>query len=180
MQISLYPSSLPKELVGSVQSLLDRNFGVQSEEDKITHYAEPVEWVICFEDGQPVGLVKLFLRDCELRDQQILIGGIGGVCVDEEFRGQGIAKLMMEKAKEELGKMKCGVAMLCTDLSDKKFVELYSNFGFIRLEKDHLYQDKNGHTRSCSDAMVAPINSAEKIDLIKNSPEPINIGQGEF
>lgn len=184
MEIKTYNFPLEGELKKRVENLLSENFPVKEPEiakwSKNTHYSNPVEYILYFDEDKLIGAQNIFLREIEFEGQKVLIGGLGGLCVNEAYRGKGIAQKLLSSAMEEMRKLNCDIGMLFTDVTNPRFQKLYGKFGFVVLGREYSLTDKNGQVQKDTSCMIAPINSEEKFNLILNSKQTPHIGAGEW
>jgi predicted N-acetyltransferase YhbS len=122
----------------------------------------------------------IFLREVSFENQNVLIGGLGGLCVDEKYRNQGIATKLLSEAMEILKELNCDISILFTDIDYPPYVKLYGRFGFVLLGREYCFMDRVGKTKTNNNAMIAPVNSTDKYNLILDSKEILNIGAGEW
>lgn len=185
--IKIFKYPLKKETGEKVEKILDENFGLGAgkdsrvvEESKNTHYSNPAEYILCFDGEKLIGIQNIFLREVKFENQKILIGGLGGLCVDKDYRGHGIAKELLQNGIGELKKLNCDIGMLFTDIHNPKFQKLYGQFGFVVLERDYTFLDKLNNMHTDNYAMIAPANSEEKFNLVLYSQEILHLGAGEW
>jgi len=187
MEIKIFNYPLSGELSEKVEKILDENFGLKAgrdqrvlEENKNIYFSHPERYILCFDNKNIVGVQNIFLRETEFRGQKILIGGLGGLCVDKKYRGRGIAKELLQKATEELKKMNCDIGMLFTEVDNPRFKKLYGQFRYVILGREYSYLDKKGERHTGNAGMIALVNSEEKFNLVLNSKEVLHVGGGEW
>jgi ribosomal protein S18 acetylase RimI-like enzyme len=113
--------------------------------------------------------------------KQIVVGGLGGVGVQKEFRGRGISTQMLAKAREILDQSDCDIAFLGTDLNDPQMLKIYGRIGFVPLNKAFRYVGRSGKLYEDKESgMIAPIHSQKLFEEILKSKEPFNIGVGTW
>lgn len=67
-------------------------------------------------------------------------GYIGMLSVEDEYRGLGIAKKLIEESISlMIEKYQCDEITLETEVMNEKAIRLYENFGFIRIKRLHRY-----------------------------------------
>lgn len=142
-----------------------------SEKDQIGHH-------IALVDGKLAGVVLALKRNIQYHGKDILLGGIGGVAVIDKYRRRGIASMLIKSAMEQLKEEECDIAYLCTDTS--KLAPLYAPFGFVKLKKQYTLLGRSGKRYYEWDGMIAPVNSQEIFEEVLNSPEPLDIGVGNW
>lgn len=184
MKIETFTYPLRDELKERVENLLNENFPVKSPEisewSKNTHYSSPVEYILYFDGEKLIGAQNIFLREIEFEGQKMLIGGLGELCVNEAYRGQGIAQKLLSTAMEKMRGLNCDIGMLFTDVTNPRFQKLYGKFGFVVLGREYSLTDRNGQVQKDTSCMIAPVNQEEKFNLILNSQEILHIGAGEW
>ncbi|MBI4157623.1 GNAT family N-acetyltransferase [Candidatus Woesebacteria bacterium] len=129
------------------------------------------------DNNKIVGMLSLFKRNIEFEGENILLGGMGGVCVTKAFRGKGIATEMLKKGIEILKKE--GVEIACLNVDRKKGVYgLYEKLGFRFIGRDISFEDVNGKIKYDNSSMFMPINSEEKYQKVMNSKTTFHQGRG--
>jgi peptide alpha-N-acetyltransferase len=89
--------------------------------------------LLALHDGKVVGNI---ICKVEPHRNVRIRGYIGMLSVDDEYRGLGIAKQLIEKAIFlMIEKYKCDEITLETEVINKKALKLYENFGFIRVKR---------------------------------------------
>lgn len=187
LEIKTYQYPLLDGLQKEVDQLSDKSFGLaagktpeQIAEGKIGHYSTPAECIMAFTDGQLIGVQKIYTRKISFGGEEIFVGGLGGLCVDKKYRGQGVASQLLFEAKNELGKLGCDIGLLFTDVGNPRYTKLYGQFGYVVLDREYSFIDKLGKMQKYKAAMISPIKSLEKFNLLINSNEIPHIGAGEF
>lgn len=128
--------------------------------------------------GEIVGVVILLKRNLRYRGKQLILGGIGGVCVNENYRRKGLASNLLKIAVEKLKDEKCDLVYLCTDTD--KLANLYKPFGFKKLETQYTYLGKSGKRYYEWGGMIAPITSSSLFKQILDNKESFDIGIGNW
>ena len=167
------PSELEKEskALDALCFRLDDHTPEQMQEiyDKYGSEVNRFKYIFAFEGNMLVGQLILLKRHIHFQGKEILLGGIGGVCTHPDFQRQGIATKLLQTAMNELKKANCDIAYLCTDIT--KLGKLYGQVGFVPLNHNYKFTGKSGKEYIKSDAMIAPINSAEIFEEVLNSKE---------
>ena len=127
-----------------------------------------------------VGFATVSSRQLERNGTAIMLGGLGDVCTDPEWRHQGIASAVSAAAVEEMKRMGCDMAYLCAAVNDPGMVRLYGQSGFVPLRRPHTYFGKSGRLYEDNDAMIAPICSPAVFNEVLTSSEPFHIGTGNW
>lgn len=187
IEIKHYIYPLSETLKIETEKLLKESFGVASDADpkriqakKENHYTTPVECLLAFLNDELIGIQMIFLRNIIFENQPILIGGLGGLCVKKEYRNQGIAKKLLSAAVTRMQNLSCDISMLFTNIHNPRYIKLYGMFEFAPLHREYSFINKSGELRTAKSAMIAPINSKEKYNLITNSTNLVHIGDGEW
>ena len=128
-------------------------------------------------EGSIVGLAGLFKRTVEFDGKRVILGGIGGICVQEDMRKKGIASKLIDKGLEVLRNKKCDVACLNTDLS-KTVYKLYEKIGFTLMKRKISFEDIHGNIRYDTGTMFIPLCSKQKYDCIMKSKKIFHYGKG--
>ncbi len=158
----------------------DRTPEKQAEHDDRFSGKKDIDKAVCaIEDGHIIGAVTTLKRTIPFEGKNIVLGGIGAVCTHPDKRRQGVSSKLLKASMEQLRKDGCDVAYLCTDVHEEG-VWLYSPVGFVPLVKPHTYLGLSGKRYTDTDGMVAAINSPEIVKRILESPEPFDIGTGNW
>ncbi len=183
IKILSYPLS-DEFLKQEVEKLLHESFNTSPraniQEVKDAHYSAPAEYILISKNTELVGIQMIFLREAVFENQHIIIGGLGGLCVKEEFRGRGIARQLLSIAMEEMKRLSCDISMLFTNVHNPQYVKLYNTYGFQILDREYMFINRVGKVCKAKSAMIAPINSNEKYNILLNSDSIIDIGAGEW
>jgi predicted acetyltransferase len=151
-----------------------------SEDDLLTqddrYGTKPQGYVVGYENNKIIGVVNLLKRTINFKNKNITLGGFGGVCVDLKHRRQGVALNLLTKGIEELKKMNCDIAFLCTNIP--KLGPLYSKVGFVPLNKNYKATALSGKIYLDKSGMIAPINSPEIFKEVLNSTNTFDL-QGQ-
>lgn len=145
------------------------------EADKFCSKRNEIGFVLSFDADELIGAVVILKRRLK---NQLILGGIGGVCVKPRFRRQSVATKMLKIAMINLKKEKCDLVYLCTDV--RKLKNLYAAVGFTPLNRPHTFLGKSGKRYTEHDAMIAPVNSPEKFKAVLNDNKPFDIGRGNW
>lgn len=150
----------------------------ESKEVEEKYFSVPHAILLAYENDDIVGRIYLHKREIKLGKNTILLGGIGGVCTHKDKRHQGMATLMLEKSMDVLRKWKCDVAYLCTNID--KLGKLYTNVGFVPLNKKYTFRGKSGKLYEENSGMIAEVNSAELFDEIMDPKTKVYLGEGNW
>jgi predicted N-acetyltransferase YhbS len=148
----------------------------QAEAEKC-FFAEPFGFLFASEDGMTVGQSELFIRKVSFEDRQVLLGGIGGVCVTGSMRNKGVGTQMVQRCVEILTEKRCEVACLNADIKGHPY-GLYHRLGFKVMERKVSFEDIDGRVRYDGSEMFLPLCSSETFDLIMKSDTTFHMGKG--
>lgn len=181
MEINIHPV-LTGDIKAQVDELLDETFGEKSgkspEElaaNRDKFYATPYAWVVGTIDGVVVGSVELYLSRIRYQGVPIILGGLGGVNVKASFRGRGLSSPLVKRGMTELAASGVDVAYLCCNYDDSKIFHLYGSAGYVIYKKPVIVVGKSGRIYPQEWAMLAPVGSREKFDLLFNSPDGFSL-----
>lgn len=170
--------NLTHEQIQQVEGLAHECFGdIAPQEIQEDFIAESFGKVLTYEEDNLVGMLNLFKRTVVFENEEVILGGMGAICVTEFARGQGIATQMMEKGLEILKEQNVDIACLNVD-REKEAFKLYEKLGFKFLNRDISFEDINGKIKYDSDSMFIPINSPEKFEKVMNSKTVFHQGKG--
>ncbi len=188
MKITLY-KTVPKLLENTVKKLSEDCFPMtgKSKKEIATHkdkfdpsVADYIGHILAFDNSELIGRVIILKRKVVYGRNDLILGGIGGVCARSDKRRGGIATKLLTRAMKELNKAGCDVAYLCTNVDNPGMVKLYKQAGFVVLGKPHTYLGKSGKLYEDKDGMLAPVNSQEIFDGIMSSNKTFYIGLGNW
>ncbi len=137
------------------------------------YYSKPKAYVVAYEGDQMVGCINLLERSITFDGEDVLLAGIGGVCVHFDFRGRGIAKEMLRKGFEQFKIWNCDIAYLCTD--PERLGKMYASVGFIALNRKYKFTGKSGKEYIHDGAMIAPVNSGAKFHKVLGSTTMLDL-----
>lgn len=141
--------------------------------EKFTFKEDIFKYVIAFLGEKPVGYIRLFRRNINLKGRKVVLGGIGGVCTDPQEQRKGIATKMLQVAVKKLKKANCDIAYLCTNIP--KLENLYGQVGFVPLSRPYTFVGKSGKKHIDDDGMIAPINSQKTFQEILEDTDPFDL-----
>lgn len=150
---------------------------VSHEEIEEDFIAKSFACIIAYKNGAVVGTLRLFKRLNDFEGRKFTLGGLGGVCVTQKERGQGIASKMCQGGLIKLKEEGCDVACLNVDLI-KKVYGLYEKLGFKFMEREFSFTNSKGVKKYDTGTMFIPLNSKEVYDLIMRSKETFHYGVG--
>jgi predicted acetyltransferase len=136
----------------------------------------PFSYVIGCEGDRIIGVVNLLKRKIKFKEQNITLGGFGGVCTHAEFRRQGIARKLLQEGMKVLKKNKCDIAFLNTD--PKRLGSLYGNVGFVPLPRKYKATGASGKIYLSEAGMIAPVCSKKIFELVLKDTEVFDL-QGQ-
>jgi predicted acetyltransferase len=179
--------NLSEEIKTQVNRLLDECFGAESrltsqqlDVQKDKFFSIPIAYLLAIENNLVIGVVKLYKREISYLEEKIILGGFGGVCTAKNKRRRGVATALLKKGMQELKSHGCDIAYLCTDVDDPGMLTLYSQVGFVPLNKPYTYLGKSGKRYTEEDGLIAPVKSKDKYNLVMDGKEIFDIGIGNW
>lgn len=184
MELKLFPK-LTDDLAASVDQFIAQNFYKEGErtpellgEEEEKFYSQPKAWLLVFENDQIIGTTALHQRKIQFDNKDVVLGGIGRVCTRKGRRRQGIAVKMLEEAVKTLRKWACDMVFLCANV--KESGNLYTQGGFVPLNKPYTYTGRSGKLYEESNGMIASINSYEIFEEVLHSARKLHLGLGNW
>lgn len=182
MKVSIFVKQNPslselKEYQNFSDKNWDEHYHVKDEEEE-NFFDRPKIVILAYLKNQLVGLLNIHVKNIIIENEQFLLGGIGGVVTDKEFRRKGIAIKILNKAIRVLKSNNFDIAMLCTDIS--KLGALYKRVGFVPLGKSYYFISKSGKEKAEQSGMIAPVKSQRIFRKIMLTKETINVGISNF
>jgi GNAT superfamily N-acetyltransferase len=184
MRLEIF-SELADGLAESVKRFIAENFYAEGgrtpellEEEAEKFYSQPKAWLLAFEEEQLRGTTALHQRKIQFHKKDMVLGGIGRVCVRKDQRRQGIAALMLEEALNTLREWGCDIAYLCANIRESG--DLYAKVGFVPLNKPYTYNGQSGKLYEEINGMIAPVNSPNIFEAILRSEEKLHLGPGNW
>lgn len=184
MRLNLF-FELSGDLARSVEQFIFDNFYAEGErtqkllaEEEEKFYSRPKAWLLAFENERLIGTTALHQRKVQFENKAIILGGIGRVCTQKDRRRQGIATQILEEAVKTLRKWDCDMAFLCANV--KESGDLYSQVGFVPLNKPYTYSGRSGKLYEESNGMIAPLNSQEIFKMVLHSAQKLHLGPGNW
>jgi predicted GNAT family N-acyltransferase len=178
-------SLMEKKVIKLRKSVPDSKGRIRTREEEAVHRdkycsdGDIVRWILAFEQEDLIGMAAVFRRDIKFNEKQISLGGIGKMRVRQDRRRRGIASEIMNKAMDELIKLSCDVAFLCTNI-DSFLRVFYEKYGFILLNKQYTYLSRSGKRYLERNGMLAPIKSENIFQEILRENKPFDIGIGNW
>lgn len=150
------------------------------EHRRLLYFSQPFAHILLKDNKRLISYLRVFVRTASWKNKPIMIGGIGSVATDQEYRGKGIATRLLEKARWVLGEKHVDFALLQT--YTPKGGKLYDRVGFYLANKGYTFLDANNklHTVKEKDVMVAPVKNSEILKEILDSKELLHIGRGDW
>ena len=184
MRLEIFPE-LTEDLAESVKLFIAENFYAEGErtpellkEEVEKFYSQPKAWLLAFEKDQIIGTTGLHQRKIQFNNKDIVLGGIGNVCVRKDQRRQGTAAQMLKEAVKTLKGWGCDVAYLCADI--KESGDLYTKVGFVPLNRPYTFHGQSGKLYEDINGMIAPIKSPSVFEEILRSEEKLHLGPGNW
>ena len=129
--------------------------------------------IFAVEDDTVIGQVKLYKRWITFSYASLLIGGLGGIAVQDHRLEQDISTELMRRGIKQLRKDECTLIFM-SPASDS-----LANLGFRRLKMGVTFKDRTGHREFNNSVMVSNgillKDTVRKIALVD---EYIDIGVG--
>lgn len=176
--ILVKPGEFSPDQQSGLAQLNQECFGdVQPTEIADNFIAEPFAYLFAMVNEQFISRVALFKRTVQFGGQDILVGGIGGVCVTTLHRHHGIASSMIKRALVILRGEACDVACLNVDLT-KNTYHLYEKLGFTLMERDISFENIRGEMIHEEGTMFISLASPEKYHLLMTSSLTFHYGRG--
>ena len=184
MKVKLY-QKISEGLTRNVDQFIAEHFYKKAErtpkllaEEEEKFYSEPRAWILVFEKDQIIGTTALHQRKIQFNNQDIILGGIGRVCIRKDRRRQGVAALMLKDAVKTLKRWGCDVAYLCANT--KESGALYERVGFVPLSKSYTYHGRSGKMYEECNGMISPLNSPGIFKEILASKQKLHLGPGNL
>ena len=184
MEVKFFPE-LTDDLARSIKQFIADNFYAERErtpelleDEEEKFYSQPKAWLLIFEKDQIIGTTALHQRKIQFNNKDIVLGGIGRVCVRKDQRRQGTATQMLKEAVKTLKEWGCDVVYLCANI--KESGALYSKEGFVPLNRPYTYYGQSGKLYEGINGMIAPINSLDVFEEILRSEEKLHLGHGNW
>jgi ribosomal protein S18 acetylase RimI-like enzyme len=164
-----------KELILKLQKECFSDVDRQSiEEDFI---AKSFARIFALKGGEIVGMLSLFKRNIIFSGKKIILGGLGGACVAEEFRRRGVATRMLKKGLEILRQERCDIVCLNADL-EKQAYKLYEKVGFKLMKRRISFENSKGKIKFDTGTMFTPVCSKQIYDFVMKSKKTFHYGRG--
>ena len=148
--------------------------------DRDKFCSTPYAHLLAIENNNVIGANSLFKREINYNGEKIILGGFGGLFTIREKRKKGVATILLKIGMEELKRLNCDIAFLCTDVENPDMVKLYSQFGFVLLGKSYTFLGKSGTRYTKFDGMIAPVKSKNKFNYILEGKTSLDIGTGNW
>jgi len=182
---------IPDNLVNQVDRRLEENGSnnrIKTEtssnewsKERFVNKKDRFKYIIALSRNKVIGIIIVWKRSVQYRSKPIVVGGLGAVGVQKDFRGKGIATKMLTLVRETLDHSDCDIAFLGTDVEDLQMLKIYGRIGFVPLHKAFIYTGRSGKLYEDVDSgMIAPIHSQELFKEILKDAEPFNIGIGTW
>ena len=139
--------------------------------------AESFARILACSNGKLIGHLRLFKRRVEFEKREVILGGIGGVCVSESMRERGIATRLVRKGLQVLKHEKVDIACLNADLS-RAGDKFYEKLGFTLMNRKISFEDIGGRLRYDDGTMFIPVCSKEIYQRIMDGKKTLHYGRG--
>jgi predicted GNAT family N-acyltransferase len=162
----------------AMKGLLMRCFSDVSQDDVDECFiAQSFARVLAYEETKLVGHLRLFERRVVFDGKDVVLGGLGGVCVSESMRHKNIGTRLMEEGIRILREKGCDVACLNTDLK-KTASEFYEKIRFRLMNRQVSFEDVHRRIRYDTGTMFIPICSREIYDYLMDNDKIFHYGKG--
>ena len=176
---------LPEKLQKELRQFELENFYREEErtpeylaKEKDKYFSVPEAWLLVFEGAQIIGSIKLHKRNVKFNKKNIILGGLGGVCIRKDKRRLGIASMMIEEGMKTLREWGCDIAYLCANLEESG--SLYPQAGFVSMKKPYTYYGQSGKLYEETNGMIAPVESLDLFKEILSSEQKLHLGKGNW
>lgn len=179
MKASFVPvSQLTSTHQQAVNKLNKECFGdVDPQEVTENFIAKPFGYIFATDKSEIIGRLALFKRHIKFANQDIILGGMGGVCVSTIYRHRGVATTMLQHGLSVLRHEGCDIACLNVDL-EKKIYGVYEKLGFRMMEREISFENIHGEVIPEHGTMFIPICSTTIYNVIMDSTETFHYGKG--
>ncbi|MFW5702927.1 MAG: GNAT family N-acetyltransferase [Candidatus Dojkabacteria bacterium] len=129
--------------------------------------------------GHLVGTVWLYEKFGRVGQEHFKVLGIGGVCIHKKYRGQGIAKELLEMGlASELAKSS-DFALLTTELDETG--GLYEKVGFVELKGGYYYTTNISNQRNLEkQTMIAQLADVDSFEKVINKEDILEVDGSSF
>jgi ribosomal protein S18 acetylase RimI-like enzyme len=166
---------------GSNNRIKDETASNEWSKERFVNKNDRFKYIVAIIDNKVVGIIILWKRAIQYHEKPIVVGGLGAVGVQKEYRGRGIATNMLTLARETINLSDCDVIFLGTDIHDPQMLKIYGRIGFVPLNKAFAYTGRSGKRyEDAESGMIAPIHSQELFNEILEDTEPFDIGIGTW
>ncbi|MDD2483054.1 MAG: GNAT family N-acetyltransferase [Candidatus Shapirobacteria bacterium] len=145
---------------------------------KNTVYTNPDlnECLLLYIENKLVGHISITKRIINYKNKQYLVGGIGDVAIDKEYREKGFGNKLMKEVNKILKEGNYDLGIL---FNHPKLDNFYSSCDWIPKDNGKIFATVNGILEDQMRTFLLPINLTEKdLEVWKN--EDINIGNGSW
>lgn len=162
----------------AIDKLNEECFGdVDPQEVEENFIANPFGYIFATDKSEIIGRLALFKRQIQFANQDIILGGMGGVCVSTAYRHQGVATTMLQHGLTILLNENCDIACLNVDL-EKKIYGVYEKLGFRMMEREISFENIHGTVIREHGTMFIPVCSPALYNLVMQSKETFHYGKG--
>ena len=162
----------------AVEALFAHCFSDVSQEDIDECFiAQSFARVLAYDATSVVGHLRLFKRHVKFEGMDVVLGGLGGVCVSERRRRRKIGTRLMKKGLQVLKDEGSDVACLNADLK-KTADKFYEKIGFRLMNRQISFEDAHGKTRYDTGTMFIPVCSREIYSHLMTGTEIFHYGKG--
>ena len=134
------------------------------------------ECLLLYIDKKLIGHIGINKRIISHKNKTYIIGGIGDVAIDEEYRKKGLGNKLMREVNKVLNEENYNLGVL---FNHPKLDNFYSSCGWIPKNNGKIFATINGILEDQMRTFLLPINLTKK-DLEIWENEDINIGNGSW
>jgi ribosomal protein S18 acetylase RimI-like enzyme len=169
------PNKAQKEQIAKLQQEVFSH--IDEKEIKEDFYHPESAHVLAYLDNELVAWAGVHTTQQIFQGKSIRLGGYG-ICVHCNYQGRGIGSLISKKAMEYLKNEGIEVAFLSVDLDKKASVAFHKKIGYKLLSRKFSWTNSKGELKEDYGGMIAPLNSQELFEFIKNGNDVLSVGNG--
>lgn len=175
---------IPKNQVDHtlLEQFADEHWGEESDskEQVRANFFAPIDFAVTAQvKSKLVGYLNIHLKpQILIGDTTASCGGIGGVVTHTQYRHRGIATQILKQAMMVMRQEKLDISMLCTEIT--KLGHLYSQVGFIPLNKPYYFTDKFGVEKIDNDGMIACVSNQNLFNIALDPRTRVDVGPSNF
>lgn len=134
------------------------------------------ECLFLYLDNKIIGHIGINRRIISHKNKTYIIGGVGDVAIDNEYRGKGFGSKLMKEVSKILKKENYNIGVL---FNHPKLDNFYSSCGWIPKDNGKIFATINGILEDQQRTFLLPLElTKEDLKIWEN--EDINIGDGSW